>query len=76
MTTLPLIAIGFPVHSVTYGPIMLGLYIKGVAGLKKVQSSRQVDFLAEQVTRGGREILVPEKSYKAPIILVPYVFLY
>ena len=37
---------------------MLGLYIKGVAGLgKKVLSSvlQQVDFLAEQVTReGGR----------------------
>ena len=54
VTSLPYITVVFPVHSVIYGPIMLGLYIKGVAGLgKKVLSSvlQQVDFLAEQVTR-------------------------
>ena len=43
VTSLPYITVVFPVHSVIYGPIMLGLYIKGVAGLGKkvhVQSSR------------------------------------
>ena len=39
-THLPLkpgswLTVVFPVHSVIYGPIMLSLYIKGVAGLEK-----------------------------------------